>query len=395
MKPIHEAWRWLAYFVSLMGTMVVVFYAIFQMSVMIRYSFVDIRTFLFVYLVIVWFSVAVHEMGHALAALLVRFQVYIIAMWPLILSLTPRKWQWSVNQQSVLMGYVLALPADKHYLVQRYTVYTLGGPLFTLMLAIVTGTIFISMLFELDVVFPNPYHDVTWKYRLCYYSGFCAVVNVHVFFVTLIPNYYAKDHPNDGAILLALWTDREIPHSFDKTRDLKLHVLAQQMIHGLRPKEWDRATLMDCLGSQPSGTVNDVAVYRMAYYYFHDIGGNTVAETLLQLAVDAEQGNKYEPAPSTTLESIYFHAMFRHDGVQGWERLNELKVNNDADMPTLLRAKAALHFLDGQYQQAHELCNEALQLLRVSSDIGGSLAEADWLHAIIDRCNAARQNLPS
>jgi hypothetical protein len=110
---------------------------------------------------------------------------------------------------------------------------------------------------------------------------------------------------------------------------------------------------------------------------------------VLQHALDIEQLHPDFSRSSTTLESIYFNAMFRGDGSNGWAGLHTLKIDDDIDQSTVLRATAALHFAEGNFQLALEKCQEALNYLQSSHDKGGSLAEADWLNAVVSRCKSA------
>lgn len=394
MKPTHIIWRCLFHLVSTLGTILLCGYFFVHAQSTLNLNgvsffslLVTIFCFLVTYLIIAWFSITIHELGHLVAAWLMHFRVETFVTGPVKLIRIADRFRWQWNTSSFAPGYVHATPVDDGKLLIRQAVFTLGGPAFTLLLAIASLLLclFLSHHLHTDVLFDGFRSKNTLALHLFFAAGFALLFNCNVLLLSLIPMVLPKGILNDGGILLRL---RQHYQQYTR-RDLQLASLGFMMTEGVRPNQWNRGELMQCLGAMRSGTVSDLQAYLMGYYHFLDSNSIDVAELLLEKAIECHQAHSTEARPSVLLESVFFKAMFRTDNTNAWDILRQCEENRDIEEPTRLRAQAAAHFVDANYDQAINKAEEALKLLKYSKDEGGALAEADWINAIIARCKSS------
>lgn len=393
MQPTHILWRFLFHAVSILGTIAIIIFLCVQMQSSYDLSFPWFFIFLAAYLGIIWLTIIVHELGHALAAWLVGFRIDVIVVGLVKLMRMNGRFKWSVNVDSFAPGYIVATPLSSHRLHARYTLFILGGPISSLLIAIASALLCMSYIDQLDA--SNAINGIRHKsgapVYLFFASGLSALVNLNAFLLSSIPMLLPGGHPNDAAILL--WFRRQ-KHAC-QLRDLQLGSLGYMMTQGIRPNQWNRDELLQCLGTMRSGTASDLQAYLMGYYHFLDAGAISIAESLLEKALECHHEHANEARPSVLLESVYFKAMFQNDAANAWEIIKQCGDSTGVEKPTRLRAEAAAHLAEGNVEHSQNKANEALRLLKYAKDKGGALAEADWLNAIINKCPSARNTITS
>ena len=84
-----------------------------------------------------------HECGHLLAGRLVGFRFQFLALGPLLVSRSEAgRVRVGLNREPALFGgAALALPTDDRDLVRRYTWFVAGGPILSVILAVVSFTL--------------------------------------------------------------------------------------------------------------------------------------------------------------------------------------------------------------------------------------------------------------
>ncbi len=343
---------------------------------------------LFAYLGIVWLTIIVHELGHALVAWLVGFRVDLIVIGPLKLIRLNDRFQWRVNKQSFAPGFVVATPLVSHQLIRKYALFVLGGPVFTLLLAIASLLFCLSLQDKADVLhFTSGFRNQSGLYlQLFFFGAFCFLMNCGTLLLSIIPMLMHGTHLNDGGILLRLKQQQEQV----TLRDQQLGSLGYMMTNeGIRPNQWNRDELLQCLGTKSLGTASDVSAWLMGYYHFLDSGEIQAAEAFLDKAHECYQIHYSEVRPSVLLESVYFKAFYHNEVTQAAEYIKLCEGNTEVEQPTHLRAEAAVHLVEKNYEQCLQKAESALKELKHSKDRGGALAEADWINAIITRCKSA------
>jgi len=395
LKPTHFVWRGLFHLVSIF---IIILYAIcfiFHIQSLHEYTassflsmWLTILGILSAYLGITWLTIIVHELGHTLAAWLVGFRIDLIVIGPLKLIRVDDRLRWRVNTHSFAPGFVIATPQDSHRLISKYVLFILAGPAFSLLLAIASLLLCLSLLDKIDVLnFTYGLRNKSGVYlQLFFVGGFCFLMNFGSLLLSIIPMLVRGKFLNDGAILL-----RVLQQSEQITlRDQQISTLGYMMAtEGIRPNQWNRDELLQCLGAKSLGTVSDVHAYLMGYYYFLDSNEIQAAEALLEKALESFQTHRSEARLSVLLESVYFKAFYHNDVTQAAEYLKLCEGTTEVEQPTRLRAEAAVHLVEKQYKQCLHKAELALKELQNSKDRGGALAEADWINAIITRCEKA------
>lgn len=394
LKPTHIIWRGLFHLVSILSTILIATCFIFHVQSLSQYTddgflgmWLTILGIVFVYAGIIWLTIIVHELGHALAGWYVGFRVDLIVIGPLKLIRLTDRLRWRVNKQSFAPGFVMATPLVSHQLMRKYVLFILAGPLFTLLLAIASLLICLSLLDKIDVLnFTSGLRNKSGLYlQLFFVLGFSFLVNCNALLISIIPMLIRGKYLNDGGILLRLMQQQQ--HL--TLRDQQLGSLAYMMtIEGIRPNQWNRDELLQCLGTKSLGTASDVSAWLMGYYHFLDSREIQAAEAFLDKAHECYQIHYSEARPSVLLESVYFKAFNHNDITQAAEFIKLCEGNTEVEQPTRLRAEAAVHLVEKQFEQCLQKAESALKELKYSQDRGGALAEADWINAIITRCKS-------
>jgi hypothetical protein len=331
-----------------------------------------------------WFSVLFHELGHLIAGWLVGYQITEFVAFPIRLVLVEGRWQWQLMNEINLPAFVRGMPLPAHLSSHRMRqfFFILGGPLFDLILCLASAYFVAQYVSVIDM-------DVSRGWRHCggasllpfYSAGYLALTNGLLLLSSLVPEVERDGLPNDGAQLLNVFRDYG-------TKEILNLELNAAMIHGTRPRDLDRAQLLECLGLPAKYPESARGACLLAYYHFLDNQSYQVAEALLERAKQYYLVDSDFSRPNVLFEEIYFHAMYREPFGDAWQTL-EKNSNTMHDEPsTRLRAIAAMHFVEGRYEEAILHANEGIRLLKENCDKGGSLGEADWLQEILTQCES-------
>lgn len=383
MKPTHILWRSLFYLVSFLATIAIIILFIVQMQNSREPSVTGYLSFVAIYLGVVWFMIIFHELGHVLAARLVGFRIEMVVVGPVKLTRFDGRFKWGINHQSVTPGFVVATPVGSKNFVARFSLFVLGGPFFSLLLTVASALLFLKC-YDLIDASNGIYHKTGLALQLLFVAGFSFLINLNALLLSIIPMLIRGKQPNDAAILL--WLGQQKKQSV--LRDLQLSSLSFLCHEGMRPNQWKREEMLQILGTKSVGTVNDVHVYLMGYYHFLDSGEIQAAEAVLEKAIESYQEHAKDARPSVLLEAVYFKAFFRNETTQATGYLKLCESNTEVEKPTRLRAEAAFHLAEKRYELCLQQAESALKDLKYSKDRGGSLAEADWINAIITRCHS-------
>lgn len=146
----------------------------------------------------------IHELGHALAAVVVRWRVVVFSVQPFAFHLPNREFtRMHAKDAEDVGGYVVAVPAAERALsLRRWAAVILGGAIANIALS--GGLIFI-----LIAAIYAPTHDRFQPERFRWeLAGFAfAIQSLHVGILALLPSLRAKVR-SDGENLIGLYRER-------------------------------------------------------------------------------------------------------------------------------------------------------------------------------------------
>jgi Zn-dependent protease len=322
-----------------------------------------------VFLIIIascFMALALHELGHLVAGLWVKFRFSLYIVGPLRVERDEHDIiRVRFNRQIATYGGLCAcLPTDNHDLLQRFARIIAGGPLASL----IGGLVAIGV--AQASVLPAPLR------LFCLSLGTISLLLV---VVTLIPM------PNgifltDGARLLRLRRGGELA-----ARDVALLQLYALSLMNKPTSEWSEEAIRASLTPQDS-SIFEVTGCLFAYSWFLERNELETAGRHLDRCLEIVQNLRSSMLAGYLVEAAWFMAWHRGD-VQAAESLMEtvgkqpLGVRQD----DILRARAAIALRSGKIA-------EGRQLLEQSEQQALSTTSNRWITA---RLSEMRQSLSS
>jgi hypothetical protein len=303
-------------------------------------ALVPIEGLLALQLLVLLLGTAGHELGHALAARAVGFEVAGVRVGPIVALATPRGWRLKIVWETAFGGELLSSPARPEGLRARHAAMIAAGPAAHLVLAaaalvaaMATGAL------------------VLWLATAT--LGLAAVAN-------LVPGRPGRSGRwTDGRWLVA-WLAR--PER--ATQRVALGVL-QRAASSVRPRDWDdRWARLAATGPRQPADAAQVAGCLLAYAHALDRGETDRAGSLLTRAFAARHLLPPGGQASLALQSAFFIANFRGNAPLA-ERLLETVLTRPERARALdvERAQAALHLAVGRRADAAAACERALAAL--------------------------------
>jgi hypothetical protein len=298
--------------------------------------------------------VALHEVGHALAARSVGFRIAWVHIGPFVIARKQmrqfRKW---VQTPKEFLGSVVAFPLNGLDLERRALPFYAGGPL-------ASAVVFICLAFAV--------------YYMGNTAGTTAQYIVRGAFLSsawiLIPNLLLVSSDSQGII--------EILRGRFDPRPLASLGIAAASISGVRPRDWEPSLLLPLGGS--SGTTDlDAGPYLLMYYRAFDCGKLEDAGRHLDKALSCDVSGTPRLENTIRNEAAYFEAAVR-DNLEAARALQAAVVPELVTPDELLRTKAAIARSEGHEEEARSLETQAKNLLRVNYNKGWSAAASDMLN---------------
>ena len=283
---------------------------------------------------------AVHELGHALAARAVGFDVAGVRVGPLLALATPRGWRARFVWEMAVGGELLSVPARPDGLRPRHAAMIAAGPAAHLLMAVVALT---AALFT----------DALALWFTAATLGLSALAN-------LVPSRpRLGGRWTDGRWLLA-W----LVHPERATQRVALGVL-QRAATGARPRDWDdRWARLAAAGPRQPADAAQVAGCLLAYAHALDRGETDRAGSLLTRAFAARHLLPAADQAALALQSAFFTARFRGNATLASRLLETGLMRPDrARALDVERARAAMHLAADRPADAAAACDRALAAL--------------------------------
>jgi hypothetical protein len=330
----------------------------------------DLARFLLQLLVALFVYVSCHEAGHALAAVHQGFRILTFSVWPLAWQLRAGKWHVKFVGVPRALGYVAAVPADATNLRHRMLVYVAGGPVASLITAVLAGTAI--------QVASRP-----WLVDELKVIAYLATAS---FLAGLFP-YRGKLFFNDAARFWMLWNGKAEAERFSC-----LLLLSSASRNGVRPRDLNPELVDRLSGGPADGTVDWLGSALIRYNVLIDSGRVDDAYNALQQILNADLDARVREI--LNLQAAWLEARFRRDleAACAWMKLTPGRGRpDDGYQNTLARAKAAIAFLEHRYEDAEAAARLSLRHLAKIDDLGAATVIRERTEELLAEINAAKR----
>jgi Peptidase family M50 len=330
-------------------------------------------------------AILIHELGHAAAARLGGSEILIFkVLWfALVREEKTYRFRWNFGPRKVV-GYV-ALPIRNSPGTSSFLFFFyLAGPLANLLTA--------AVCFALAQHFTTPRSGGQSADLMDLFPGSPIPIMLNILggcnlFLgcgSMMP-LTTSDLLSDGACLAGLLSQERSYLQRQATT-----VLSGEMLAGIRPRDWDPGQLT-ILQLPVSTRARMLHVDLYLYYHAIDVGDVSGAEDYLENVIAKwDRISIARTKRAVAIEAAYFKAFYRNDAAtaRSWMmRLPDVPVEEH----TRLRGEAAVLLAEGRAAEAANAAEAGIAAVPASMDRGGSLAEKDWLEAILTACRTTIQ----
>ncbi len=318
---------------------------------------------------ILFLTTAVHELGHLVAGKLAGLRFHLLIIGPLRVTRENGKLRFGLHKTAaVFNGITGCTPDDAHNLSRRLLVFTIGGPLASLLQA--AGTALIFFRWSSDVHFTN---TMAWAVEN---MAMTAVFAAFFFLSSMKPSRYQSGLPADGGRIISL-----LHNDPAADRWCALAALNGADLRGRRPRDWDDALVRQALSGYDH--THDARNARFAAYQWAlDNGRIAEANRWLEEAITIRPNLLAGTQVRLIWEKAYFTARYLNDPAQARQWLNQVRPKS-TDQPQHLRAAAAVLLAEGSREAALSIAKTAMDARLCQSPTGVQKAEMDWLQETI------------
>ncbi|TGE21731.1 M50 family peptidase [Hymenobacter aquaticus] len=306
--------------------------------------------------------VLVHEAGHAVGALLAKFQIQkFYASW---LRIERKATAWKVRfkkPEHKVGGLVEALPTHTRRLRSRYFLFIAGGPAATLLSG--AAALIIHRILKDDAA--------AWLTLGGYlFTNFLLVfgwLSMLVALTNLLPVKSASGYLNDGTQLKHLYQGGPAMH-----QQLAILHLSSLPNRSTRPRDWDPA-LLEQLLAHPSNTALDCYAHLYAYSYYHDCNDAEALRLHLNEAIDRRHTTSVSMQQYLFAEGAYVAALHSQDAQQARYWLELAQQAKPFGKDEALFARAAVAYVEGRMHEADNWLQAAQKQLQEQPSSGSTL----------------------
>ena len=313
----------------------------------------------------------VHELGHLLAGWLVHFRFQVLVIGPIRISGENGRLRAQFQRGgSLFNGLAASVPYEMDNLPRRLLYYALGGPLASLLLSI--GCFALALFLGSNL---SRMLDYLWLWECLLFT---AVISYFFLLTSLRPGMYHNGLIADGGRILMITAK-----SSQADRWQALVMLHAADFMGERPSQWDKALLQQALTKSDNSHDYLIALV-MNYHHSLDVGAPQKASDYLEEALNLPVTWETGMRARLMLEKAYLAAACFRDHTMARESLWQVKSDRRRVNLLYLRAKSALHVLEGDMALAQETAVPVLQQ-PTENQTGLQRAEIDWLNKLLVR----------
>lgn len=312
-------------------------------------------------------AVTIHELGHVLAGLLVKYGFYFVSVGYFKVERTASglKPRFDPKAPNPLGGLTMMLPDAGHDSRRSEALFVAGGPV---------ASVLLFMLLAITAFSLSAFGSTTWTVNaVIYFSWLTAVMSLVLGLLALIPESSGQIK-SDGYHLMSIWKGSE---AFLTSRIIIR--LISQSLQGTRPAELDIELMHQTLGSEDPSESQMARLFLYAYY--SDKGEMQRAGEYLDAAVEKEE-EAQSPllGPSVFLEKAFWEALVQGNADSAAHYFDKGKAGY-SEKGTWHRAQTGVLLAKGDHEEARKAAEIARRHTQESMDRGGSV----WAEAMLDR----------
>ncbi len=306
--------------------------------------------------------IAFHEMGHAIAGVMVNFDFRMYVVGPFMWSKEQEKWKFSWNKNvNTAGGLVLCLPTDTQNLTRRFCGFALGGPLASLLLAVVCLLAAQRFTFEVATV-SVPLQVLKSSFYVL------SVFSFLIFLVTIIP-MHTGGFSSDGARALRLLRGGDAARF-----EVLLLKLITQSAAGTRPRLLNLEEMKEAL-QLADQLAAPYGIY--LHSYFHqaawDRGEIEQAEEHLLEYINGANEIPAGIRNTVWLDASFFYAFAKKNLVEAEKYWSRFKATAMIPKAQVFATEAALYYEKNEHEMAKLKIAAALRELPNMMDKGIAL----------------------
>lgn len=335
----------------------------------------ELKVWLIIFFIPAFFVViGVHEAGHAVAGIMVKFDFKMYVVGPLMWEKESRGWKFKWNNNvNTAGGMVICLPTGSDKLANRFSIYALGGPLASLFL-----TIFAYGLFQKIPFYPSE-PDIVVGFAK-YFSLLVSVFSFFILLVTLVP-FHMGGFSSDGARALQLFLGG------DKARFevLMLKIIGSSAA-GIRPAELNQADIDEAEAlAHRTGAPMGMYLPGIQHQIGFDRGDLDQAEDYLLKYIENVEKIPEGIRNSVWADAAFFYAFGRHDLEKAMIYWGNFQSSAMLSKAQVFAAEASIAVLKGNEVEAREKINSSRKELPNMLDRGVGIALAEKLDELEKR----------
>jgi len=324
--------------------------------------------------------IAIHEGGHAVAGVWMKFDFRMYVVGPFLWDKEPGGWKFKWNKNvNTSGGLVLCIPTGTHEIPKRFSIYASGGPIASLMLAVLAYCMYLicqQLLLESVVgqIITN-------------FSLMIAFLSSLIFLVTSIP-LHAGGFSSDGARIIRFLRGGDTA----RFEALLLKMVSSSMA-GNRPsllnnEELKEAQALAIKLDSPMGVYIHYFFYQAALDRHEWDEAEAHLTNYIKLADDIPEGMR----GSVWIDVALFYAFVRKDVTKAGEYYTMYKPSALIPLAMVHATQAAIAILKAEYKEANGFLEKAKMELPTMIDRGMSIVLQERLQVMKEQ---AQQPVPS
>lgn len=291
--------------------------------------------------------IALHEGGHAFVGVKVNFEFRFYVVGPFLWEKESGQWKFKWNKNvNTFGGMVLCLPTDSNNLSKRFALYAAGGPLASLL----TALLFVAV----HALLVTSTSSTVVMQILTHWTWVLFLLSSVIFLVTAVP-FHSKGFSSDGARVLRLYRGGDTA-----TFEVLLLKFIASSSNGMRPSALNRKEMKEAL--QLAEKIQaPMGLYFHYYYFYHafDTQDINLAEEHLLAYVSKShlipQGLHY----GVYLDAAFFYAAAKRDLEKAEYYYQQFKPSALLSKSQVHATEAAIAMLKKEYSQATLLIDKA------------------------------------